>query len=198
MGTRNITRVISGGELKVCQYGQWDGYPTSTGFRVASFARRTPENEMVGRLEHVTLVTTKSGDGVMATGAPMSDEFNDIGREVRWQRVTSCDATVNTKQLVDRYGIDLVNRYFIASRDTGCDVLDIIFRETGDLVLWTTDYLVGNDGDWQIEAVWELDYDNRSMTGIWRGKRRMWTFDRLLGFSLDKLRNEMRGFEREG
>lgn len=27
MGTRNLTMLISDGETKVAQYGQWDGYP---------------------------------------------------------------------------------------------------------------------------------------------------------------------------
>ena len=31
MGTRNVTMVISNGETKVAQYGQWDGYPGGQG-----------------------------------------------------------------------------------------------------------------------------------------------------------------------
>lgn len=31
MGTRNITMVISNGETRVAQYGQWDGYPEGQG-----------------------------------------------------------------------------------------------------------------------------------------------------------------------
>lgn len=31
MGTRNLTMVVSNGETKVGQYGQWDGYPSGQG-----------------------------------------------------------------------------------------------------------------------------------------------------------------------
>jgi hypothetical protein len=39
MGTRNLTMVISNGETKVAQYGQWDGYPRGQGATALSFLR---------------------------------------------------------------------------------------------------------------------------------------------------------------
>jgi len=40
MGTRNVTMVISGGETKVAQYGQWDGYPSGQGVTILNFLKR--------------------------------------------------------------------------------------------------------------------------------------------------------------
>jgi hypothetical protein len=37
MGTRNLTMVISKGETKVAQYGQWDGYPSGKGVNILNF-----------------------------------------------------------------------------------------------------------------------------------------------------------------
>lgn len=37
MGTRNLTMVISKGETKVAQYGQWDGYPSGQGANILNF-----------------------------------------------------------------------------------------------------------------------------------------------------------------
>ena len=37
MGTRNLTMVISNGQTKVAQYGQWDGYPSGVGLSLLSF-----------------------------------------------------------------------------------------------------------------------------------------------------------------
>ena len=39
MGTRHLIAVQLNGEYKVAQYGQWDGYPSSTGVEVLSFLR---------------------------------------------------------------------------------------------------------------------------------------------------------------
>lgn len=40
MGTRNSTIVTLDGEIKVAQYGQWDGYPTGQGQTIANFFNR--------------------------------------------------------------------------------------------------------------------------------------------------------------
>ena len=37
MGTRHLTIVVSEGQYKVAQYGQWDGYPTGQGKTVTRF-----------------------------------------------------------------------------------------------------------------------------------------------------------------
>ena len=40
MGTRNLTMVIDQeGEVKVAQYGQWDGYPSGVGVGIVSFLK---------------------------------------------------------------------------------------------------------------------------------------------------------------
>lgn len=39
MGTRNLTAVYSDGELRVAQYGQWDGYPDGQGATVLEFCK---------------------------------------------------------------------------------------------------------------------------------------------------------------
>lgn len=39
MGTRNLTMVVRKGEVKVAQYGQWDGYPDGQGKTILEFMR---------------------------------------------------------------------------------------------------------------------------------------------------------------
>lgn len=49
MGTRNLTMVINKkGELKVAQYGQWDGYPSGQGAVILEFAK---DKDKMKRLE---------------------------------------------------------------------------------------------------------------------------------------------------
>jgi len=37
VGTRNLTAVMMGGEYKIAQYGQWDGYPSGQGKTILEF-----------------------------------------------------------------------------------------------------------------------------------------------------------------
>jgi len=39
MGTRHITQVRYGDEIRVSQYGQWDGYPAGQGLTVFRFLK---------------------------------------------------------------------------------------------------------------------------------------------------------------
>ena len=45
MGTRNLTVVQLGGEYKIAQYGQWDGYPEGQGRTILDFLVGTGNNE---------------------------------------------------------------------------------------------------------------------------------------------------------
>jgi len=40
VGTRNLTAVMSDGEYRIAQYGQWDGHPESSGVTVLDFCRK--------------------------------------------------------------------------------------------------------------------------------------------------------------
>jgi hypothetical protein len=46
MGTRNLTCVVLGGEYKVAQYGQWDGYPSGQGLTILNFLRDQLDREL--------------------------------------------------------------------------------------------------------------------------------------------------------
>lgn len=57
MGTRNSTLVKLNGELKVAQYGQWDGYPTGQGATIQDFLKEVdlPKfKEEVAKLRELT------------------------------------------------------------------------------------------------------------------------------------------------
>lgn len=206
MGTRNITRVKSGGQLKVCQYGQWDGYPTGAGADIIKFIRDSDDEHMTERLGHVTLNVTHEGDEGLffVTGAPADDTLQAIDhdewparkraqREAVSKGIGSLRAEYDfansrtNELLAERYGEGELLRFLLASRDTGCKVLPLIYGSKGDIETWTTDYHMENDVDWSIEAVWELDYDGRVLRGNWHGRKWEWTFDELREMDTDQI-----------
>ena len=56
MGTRNLTMVISNGETKVAQYGQWDGYPSGNGVIVLDFLHSTNLDDFKKKLKKVKFI----------------------------------------------------------------------------------------------------------------------------------------------
>lgn len=64
MGTRNLTMVIDKkGELKIAQYGQWDGYPSGVGASVLEFAKdKTSLNTLELVLDKVKFFNTENAD----------------------------------------------------------------------------------------------------------------------------------------
>ena len=58
MGTRNITMVIDKeGDVKVGQYGQWDGYPSGQGLTILDFLSNTDLNEFQEKLSKCKFLT---------------------------------------------------------------------------------------------------------------------------------------------
>lgn len=51
MGTRNLTMVISNGQTKVAQYGQWDGYPGGQGLTALSTLKRIILSGQLGQFK---------------------------------------------------------------------------------------------------------------------------------------------------
>lgn len=51
MGTRHLIEVIDEyGDLKVSQYGQWDGYPSSAGVDILNFLKKIDLEDFKTRL----------------------------------------------------------------------------------------------------------------------------------------------------
>ena len=61
MGTRNLTIVKKNNELKVCQYGQWGGYPSGQGATILEFCKDKNKLEqlrdIVDEIKDIRLLT---------------------------------------------------------------------------------------------------------------------------------------------
>lgn len=67
MGTRNLTMVISGGETKVAQYGQLDGYPGGVGSSILEFLKKADLDKFKEQLKSINWLTKEQIDTVNAT-----------------------------------------------------------------------------------------------------------------------------------
>lgn len=57
MGTRNLTMVIHKKQIKVAQYGQWDGYPSGQGHTALEFLRGFDVSKFKDQLEKMSFFT---------------------------------------------------------------------------------------------------------------------------------------------
>lgn len=69
MGTRNLTVAITKeGDLKVAQYGQWDGYPSGQGLTVLKFLQECDLEQFNEKLNNLEFYTEEEID---------TEEFNE-------------------------------------------------------------------------------------------------------------------------
>jgi len=63
MGTRNLTMVIHKGEVRMAQYGQFDGYPRGVGRDIAAVLEKYPLKKIRAALDRCVFVGQKKVDG---------------------------------------------------------------------------------------------------------------------------------------
>ena len=195
MGTRNVTRVISGGATKICQFGYWDGYPTSLGFDALYLVANSDMDLLRKRLENINLVNL----GVPAAGygpkhfreIPNAKEVEEVGKtydavvragkevssnleHMRHQAI-SFSKDVAMQACVNLYGEHAWLSYRAAMMDTGLELLfDIIgagYLDTGTLDVYSYDRLLSLPitGDEEIKGIATLDLDAETLAVTWRG-----------------------------
>lgn len=105
MGTRNLTMVQFNNEIKVAQYGQWDGYPSGQGITVLRFCKE--ENNIAKLREKMPMVSFLNNEGI--------GEFNRLLGEK------------------DPNALYKFRLFF--SRDVCADILNNIIKEDGEVQL---------------------------------------------------------------
>lgn len=117
MGTRNLTMVISNGETKVAQYGQWDGYPEGQGVTTLNFLISNDLKKFKEKLNSVKFITpTKEKE--------IEKWMESIGAKNGWLDGSQAD---QYKQ-----------KYPLLSRDNGADILNLIM-ESEQEINWVND-----------------------------------------------------------
>jgi len=99
MGTRHLTIVKSEGEIKVAQYGQWDGDPDSTGVNIVNFLHDISHPELMAvfkrRVNLCEWITNERGRAIDAaaemaldnapTGFTYDSVYPEFSRRTSWR-----------------------------------------------------------------------------------------------------------------
>ncbi len=209
MGTRNITRVISDGEVKINQYCQWDGYPTGRGADVLrniqhmmKFGLLDMMREKLRSSNLLNLRETNKNAVTTYTGAPYTEESKRIFEKVdeALQNASYIPLMTRLHALIADGEISLeeAKYHIVASRDSGNDVLRFMmdFRPDG-MTFYTDPYLSGMppEGDWQIEAMYILDLDRETAEIWWHGDCQKYSFSEISQLTDDQLNEAMKHLE---
>lgn len=118
MGTRHLTIVKKNGEIKVAQYGQWDGYPEYTGARILKFCR-----------EHLTFESGRKyfEDKVSGCRFLSEEEVERINNLI--------DNDPALREYDDQFRPAWTKRWPELSRDEGYHVLEMIICSRNGLEL---------------------------------------------------------------
>jgi hypothetical protein len=156
MGTRNLTKVIDkNGEIRVAQYGQWDGYPDGQGRSMLAFIS---EYRMLEKIEKSLVKCRFVSEGEMSAAY---DVYSD---EPKWEELRN-----------DFQGYGVAFPSF--SRDTCTDILKVIVYSNEEVILWD-DREFEND-DLMCEGVFTLNYQTKQFTTTYQNITASFDFDKL-------------------
>lgn len=145
MGTRNLTMVISKGETKIAQYGQWDGYPSGQGSTVLEFLQRmlvlNLEDEFKSQLDKCKFINEEKEKEIQ-------EFLNQLGCSDGWM----------TMEQSAQY----VAKYPLLSRDNGADILNMVLDTEVDTI-WLNDSSEFAADSLFCEWAYVIDMDNRTL-----------------------------------
>lgn len=116
MGTRNLTMVQMNGEIKVAQYGQWDGYPSCSGIKILKFLRCARLDTFKKALSNVRWITNEMQNEMWKEAGAKDEELK------------SGFVPMHISELFTKFHPEL-------SRDTGAEILWHVLTSDKDLYL---------------------------------------------------------------
>ena len=151
MGTRNLTKVIDrNGEIKVAQYGQWDGYPSGQGLNALYHA--TAHKQIEKGLDKVRWATESELTEIYSKFS----EMNFLGTE-------------DSKN----FGLYYPN----LTRDTCADILGVVAWSVGEVIL-VDESEFEKDGLY-CEGVYTIDFQKGKFISWYNGKTVEFDLDNL-------------------
>lgn len=204
MGTRNITKIIYQGEVKVCQYGQWDGYPTTAMADIVEFLKQKDRvDTLLSVLPKVHLCNTPEEYQPHSLSNEIFEKIyrllhdyklvNDDGVTLKTYLDLTFDERINHVIINSSISREDSFRYQLETRDTGYQIMKALttFAATRAESIPLISYQDIWD-DWDIEAKYVIDFDAGTLTAWWHGVERTYPFDQLPEML------EMESLEKEG
>jgi hypothetical protein len=146
MGTRNLTIVIDKeGQIKIAQYGQWDGYPSGQGAVVLEFLK---SKEKVQKLEaNLSKVRFFDAEGI---DKEFLDEYDK--NSPKWSNEPD-NRTPEQKRWFETF----------ITRDLGAAILENVFESDDDEILLKNSYDFGNDTI-SCEWIYIINFKDNTLT----------------------------------
>ena len=172
MGTRNLTMVISNGETKVAQYGQWDGYPSGQGKTVVNFIKKNSVKKFKEVLEKVKWINKRKQKEI-------DDFFKSIGCTNGWMNMDQ------SKLYHEKYPL--------LTRDNGAQILQMIM-DCKDRTIWLHDSTDFASDSLSCEWAYVLDLDKRVLE-VYRGFQTTPISEDERFASMEKMDYKMDGYD---
>lgn len=143
MGTRNLTMVISNGETKIAQYGQWDGYPSGQGATVVNFLLNSDMEKFKQTLERCRFIEKSP--------RKQKEIENFLAK------IDASDGWMNGEQ-AEKYH----KKYPLLTRDNGANILNMVYEDDTDKLIW-----LNNSEDFAADSLfcewaYVIDFDKNT------------------------------------
>ncbi len=146
MGTRHLIEVVHNGEIKVAQYGQWDGYPDGQGVDILSFFRSHRLDrfaEMVDKCRFVTQETIRqyyvdAGDSPDNKSGFIDWKVAEKFKEMHPSLSRDAGADVLTMIIESENGVDLSDSRDFANDTLFCEFAYVINLDENKLYCYKT------------------------------------------------------------
>jgi hypothetical protein len=147
MGTRNLTVLVSEGEIKIAQYGQWDGYPDYMGINILKFLREFDVEIMKKQVKNVIFV----------------DDNKQKEIDLYLKEIGSTNGYLNNEQS------DLFNeKYKFLNRNVGSDILEMVYNEEYNKAMLLENSITFSGDSLFCEWAYVIDLD-KNLFEVYKG-----------------------------
>ena len=146
MGTRHLIEVVHNGEIKVAQYGQWDGYPSGQGVDILKFLHNHDLAVFATKVDGCTFINrdkirqyyVDAGDSPENKSGFISIEISNKFKEMHPALSRDAGAEVLSMIYDSENGIELSDSRDFANDTLFCEYAYVIDLDSNTFVCYAT------------------------------------------------------------